>query len=124
MTRNVLAGLVVAMIMVALATVAMDLPAFGEVNAPAQNDVYSRYVETATRDTGSVNSVTAVVFDYRGYDTLGEATVLFSAAAAAASVLAGKVADDHHDGAGRGDRKQTASRREGDSGAEEDGADG
>jgi len=121
MTRNLLAGLVVAMIMVALATVAMDLPAFGDVNAPAQNDVYSRYVQTAAADTGSVNSVTAVVFDYRGYDTLGEATVLFSAAAAAASVLAGKVADDHHDGVGRSGRKHKVTSRGGDSGAEEDG---
>jgi len=36
--------------------------------------------ETQTQ-TGADNGVTAVVFDYRGFDTLGEATVLFTAVA-------------------------------------------
>ena len=35
----------------------------------------------AVKETGSNNVVTSVVFDYRGYDTLGEATVLFTAIA-------------------------------------------
>jgi multisubunit Na+/H+ antiporter MnhB subunit len=38
-------------------------------------------------DTGANNAVTAVVFDYRGYDTLGEATVLFTAIAGVMVVL-------------------------------------
>jgi multicomponent Na+:H+ antiporter subunit B len=37
------------------------------------------YVEGATNLTGSANLVTGVVFDFRGYDTLGEATVLVTA---------------------------------------------
>ena len=32
-------------------------------------------------ETGANNAVTSVVFDYRGFDTLGEATVLFTAVA-------------------------------------------
>jgi len=32
-------------------------------------------------ETGANNGVTGVVFDYRGFDTLGEATVLFTAVA-------------------------------------------
>ncbi len=32
-----------------------------------------------TDDTATNNVVSAVVFDYRGFDTLGEATVLFAA---------------------------------------------
>jgi hypothetical protein len=35
----------------------------------------------AVKETGANNAVTSVVFDYRGYDTLGEATVLFTAIA-------------------------------------------
>lgn len=35
-------------------------------------------------DTGAVNLVTAVLFDYRGFDTLGEATVIFAAVAGVA----------------------------------------
>lgn len=33
------------------------------------------------------NAVTAIVFDYRGYDTLGEATVLFTAVVGVALIL-------------------------------------
>ena len=37
------------------------------------------YSEAGVHDTGSVNLVTGIVFDFRGYDTLGEATILFTA---------------------------------------------
>lgn len=38
-------------------------------------------IENTQNDTGANNGVTSVVFDYRGFDTLGEATILFSAVA-------------------------------------------
>ena len=38
-------------------------------------------IENAQEETGADNTVTSVVFDYRGFDTLGEATVLFTAVA-------------------------------------------
>lgn len=45
------------------------------------------YVEGATGKTGSANLVTGVVFDFRGYDTLGEATVLVTAVLGVLTVL-------------------------------------
>ncbi len=40
----------------------------------------ARHIRTrAVDDTGAVNLVAAVLFDYRGFDTLGEVTVIFSA---------------------------------------------
>jgi multisubunit Na+/H+ antiporter MnhB subunit len=36
-------------------------------------------LENAPQTTGARNVVTSVIWDYRGYDTLGEATVLFAA---------------------------------------------
>ena len=36
-------------------------------------------IENTQSETGANNAVTAVVFDYRGFDTLGEATILFTA---------------------------------------------
>ncbi len=36
-------------------------------------------IENTQQETGANSAVTAVVFDYRGYDTLGEATILFTA---------------------------------------------
>ncbi len=44
---------------------------------PSEMDDY--IIENTQRETGANNAVTAVVFDYRGYDTLGEATILFTA---------------------------------------------
>jgi len=45
------------------------------------------YIEGATEKTGSVNLVTGVVFDFRGYDTLGEATVLVTAVLGVLTIL-------------------------------------
>ena len=44
----------------------------------AQMDDY--FIENGQEETGSNNIVASVVFDYRGFDTLGEASVLFAAA--------------------------------------------
>ena len=45
------------------------------------------YIEGATEKTGSANLVTGVVFDFRGYDTLGEATVLVTAVLGVIAIL-------------------------------------
>lgn len=37
------------------------------------------YIERGGEETGSQNLVTAIIMDYRLYDTLGEVTVLFTA---------------------------------------------
>jgi len=47
---------------------------------PADMDDY--IIDNAQTETGANNAVTSVVFDYRGYDTLGEATILFTAVTA------------------------------------------
>jgi len=44
---------------------------------PSAMDDY--IIENAQEQTGNNNVVAAVVFDYRGFDTLGEATILFTA---------------------------------------------
>ena len=44
---------------------------------PSDMDDY--IIENTQGETGANSAVTAVVFDYRGYDTLGEATILFTA---------------------------------------------
>jgi len=51
---------------------------FGE--PPSIMDDY--IIEHTQQETGTNNAVSAIVFDYRGYDTLGEATVLFLTATA------------------------------------------
>ena len=56
------------------------LPPFGEPDNPAVNEVYTRYVEQGVEETGALNIVSAVLYAYRSFDTLGEALVLFTAA--------------------------------------------
>jgi len=61
---------------------------FGEISyRSVPTDDY--YIEHGIEDVGAYNIVTTVVFDYRGYDTLGEATVLFTALTGAAALLLG-----------------------------------
>jgi multicomponent Na+:H+ antiporter subunit B len=45
------------------------------------------YINGAVEKTGSVNLVTGVIFDFRGYDTLGEATVLVTAVLGVLTIL-------------------------------------
>ena len=51
----------------------------------AEMDAY--FIANAQAEAGANNVVTSVVFDYRGYDTLGEATVLFCAVVGVALLL-------------------------------------
>ena len=55
------------------------LPPFGDPGAPASTHVSPRYIEESLAETGAANMVTAVLADYRSYDTLGETTVIFTA---------------------------------------------
>lgn len=57
-----------------------DAPPIGSVNAVNASIVAERYVEDAPKEIGVPNLVTAVLASYRGYDTLGELTVIFTAA--------------------------------------------
>lgn len=49
---------------------------------PGDVDMDDHIIVSAQSETGTNNAVTSVVFDYRGFDTLGEATILFTAVAA------------------------------------------
>lgn len=57
----------------------LALPPFGTAESPIHAHVAPRYLSQSVRETGVPNVVTAVLADYRGYDTLGEATVIFTA---------------------------------------------
>jgi multisubunit Na+/H+ antiporter MnhB subunit len=54
---------------------------FGEENQEGYPEMDQYIIDNTQEETGADNGVTAVVFDYRGFDTLGEATVLFTAVA-------------------------------------------
>lgn len=60
-----------------------DLPGFG---FPIMG-VAKTYIIEGLQRTGATNLVTSVILDYRAYDTLGEATVLFTAAVGVITVM-------------------------------------
>jgi hypothetical protein len=49
--------------------------------------VSQKYLETGAKDTGATNIVTSVLLDFRAYDTIGEATVLFTSIVGAFVIL-------------------------------------
>ncbi len=55
---------------------ATSMRPFGE---PVFAEMDDYFIDNAQEEAAVNNVVTAVVFDYRGFDTLGEATVLFAA---------------------------------------------
>lgn len=67
-----------------------DIPAFGDPNAPAQKHVAPYYLEKSIPETGVPNVVTAVLASYRGFDTLGEVTVIFTAGIAVLLLIGGR----------------------------------
>lgn len=80
-------------LLVVIATGAMlvyasiDLPAFGDPDSPANSYVGTDYNERTPKEIGVPNVVTAVLASYRGFDTLGETGVVFTAALAVILLL-------------------------------------
>lgn len=74
----------------------LGLPEFSDPKAPIHTHVAPRYLNDGVRETGVPNVVTAVLASYRGYDTLGETTVVFTAGAGVIALLRRrrKVRDD------------------------------
>jgi multicomponent Na+:H+ antiporter subunit B len=70
---------VVAVVGVELLLLTRALPPFGDPAAPASVHVSPRYLAEVLRETGTPNAVTAVLADYRSYDTLMETVVIFTA---------------------------------------------
>ena len=81
---NAAIGLIVVLVLLYFFRAAASyLDVFGESNLR----MAGAYINGAAEKTGSANLVTGVVFDFRGYDTLGEATVLVTAVLGVLTIL-------------------------------------
>ena len=78
-----------AFVAVLFVTVLPETYAVGDPTAPVWSnpDVTQYYLENTYRDTGAQNAVSAVLAAYRGFDTFGEAVVVFAAGVAVLVVL-------------------------------------
>jgi multicomponent Na+:H+ antiporter subunit B len=68
---------------------ALALPPFGAADSPIHRYVVPRYVERSLEETNVPNLVSSILADYRGYDTLGETTVIFAAGIGVLALLGG-----------------------------------
>ncbi|NJN45400.1 MAG: DUF4040 domain-containing protein [Candidatus Competibacteraceae bacterium] len=78
--RNPVLPLIVVLITgAALIYGTLDIPPFGSPEDPIHKHVAPRYIEQSPEEIGIPNIVTSVLASYRGYDTLGETVVVFTA---------------------------------------------
>jgi len=77
------------LLFVGLALTTADIPAVGSPDAPVWSnpDVTQWYLSETYAVTGVENTVMAVLAAFRGFDTFGEAVVVFAAGIAALIVL-------------------------------------
>jgi multicomponent Na+:H+ antiporter subunit B len=68
----------------------LALPSFGSADTVIHRHVAPRYLSDSIKDTNVPNVVTSVLADYRGYDTLGETTVIFTAGIGVMLLLRGR----------------------------------
>ena len=68
----------------------LDMPVYGDPDAPIHNHVAPTYLADSKPKTGIPNVVTVVLASYRGYDTLGEVTVIFTAGIGVMVLLTGR----------------------------------
>jgi len=80
--RKIIAIIILGIIAIGLILTFSQIP-FGKDKI----DVANYYIKEGVKETGAVNIVTSVVLNYRGFDTLGEITVLFIAALGLGAVL-------------------------------------
>lgn len=84
---NVLALIMVILTGSVLIYGTIDMPAFGDIEAPVNNVLAPRFIYGSMAELGIKNFVTSILASYRGYDTLGETTVIFTSGVAVVILL-------------------------------------
>ena len=85
--KKIFTFLVMAGLVAFLLYVVASMPSMGDPENPTNSNVVPRYLENSEEEAGAENVVTGVILNYRGYDTMGEVTVIYAALAAVLAVL-------------------------------------
>lgn len=85
--------LLVALVALPLIVGVAGLPRHDAPDSPIHTHVGTRYLEHGVAETGFKNMVTAVLLNYRGFDTFVEVVVIFTALAAVLALPRGQAAD-------------------------------
>ena len=87
-TRIFLALTLCVIFIVLLIIASFDLPLYGQQNTEVQSHLTKYYIENTKNDIGIPSIVAAILGSYRGYDTLGETSVILIAGIAVVLILA------------------------------------
>ena len=72
-------GVKIAIVLLLFSFLLMGLGFMHKYGVPLKSDMDDYFINHAQKEAATNNVVTSIVFDYRGFDTLGEASVLFTA---------------------------------------------
>ncbi len=86
-TKIVLATLLCITLVACLSWASLDLPQFGTEDSPLQTHLTKYYLENTRNDIAIPSVVAAILASYRGYDTLGETTVILIAGLAVLVII-------------------------------------
>ncbi len=79
--NNIFKGLSFLVVLIFLLISAVIMHPFGYPPESTMDTMDDYFIKNSQEETATNNVVTAILFDYRGLDTLGEATVLFTSVA-------------------------------------------
>lgn len=99
--QSIKALFVCSLLGLALVYGSLDMPLFGDPNAPVHQHVAPRYLNDSKDEIGLPNVVTSVLASYRGYDTMGETFVIFTAAIGVLTLIGRSRRRKKGDGGGR-----------------------
>ena len=85
--RKLLVVLALAAIGVVLLYTIGKMPPINSKSTPDKTHVVPRYLERGVEEAGAPNIITGIILNYRGYDTMGEVSVIFSALCAVVALL-------------------------------------
>jgi len=85
--RKIFTFVVLSFLFIILVSSLSEMPPLGDENNPSYNQVAKHYNNNASEETNVLNIISAIITDYRAFDTLGETTVLFTSITAVVSVL-------------------------------------
>ncbi|KJV57090.1 hypothetical protein OCHUTO_0229 [Orientia chuto str. Dubai] len=88
--RNITYSLICIIFAICFMLVCCDLPDFGQLSTPMHNHVSKYYIDNTVAQIGIPSFVAAILASYRGYDTLGETTVILCAGISVILIFANK----------------------------------
>lgn len=87
-TRTIFAVILCVILILLLTIASLDLPLYGRTNTEVQSHLTKYYIENTKNDIGVPSIVAAILASYRGFDTLGETSVILIAGIAIILILA------------------------------------